>query len=338
MRIPWVDNAKGLAIFVVVFCHVCIGLTRRGIDWHPELGQMFYYMGDSFAPQVFFFLSGLFVEHSLRKRGRREFILNKVETIAYPYVVFSLLQGSIEAALSRYTNMKITFSEVLSLFYIPRAQFWFLFTLFLCLVVIALVHSDRFRARHIGAGFALSVVVYLATVRWYDPLQVAFVTNNMVFVVAGMLYAHFADRRINRAAIAIVSLAAVAGNIWASAHPVRFEHRPTALFVALGCITAVAALSALVARTRFRGLETLGKFSMEIYVLHILACAACRMFLEQVLGIRDWGVHLVAGVTVGLAAPIVFYRLAMKCRLKYLFVCPIHFVEGKPGLAWKRER
>lgn len=331
MRVTWIDNTRGVAIFIVVFCHVCIGLSRRGIDWYPELGQLFYQMGDNFGSQIFFFLTGLFTERSLRKRGKKDFILNKIETVVYPYVVFSLLQGSIEAALSRYTNMKISFSEVLTLFIMPRAQFWFLFALFLCLVVITVFYSNRFQTRHIAIGFALSVAAYLATPRWYDPPQAALVTHNLVYIVAGMLYARFDNFTVRPAALAVVAVIAFACNLWASLHPDYLQYRTLTLFIAFGCIAGSAGLGALIARTRIRVVEFFGKLSMEIYVLHILACAGCRMVLENFFGTRNWGIHLVLGIAAGLIVPVVLYRLAMRYGFKFLFVCPIHFSKRKSG-------
>ncbi|MDR1612302.1 MAG: acyltransferase [Planctomycetota bacterium] len=328
MRVTWVDNAKGLAIIVVVFCHVCIGLTRRGMDPYPGAGQLIYRMGDNFGAQVFFFLAGLFVESSLRKRGKRVFILGKVETVLYPYVIFSLLQGSMEALLSKYTNMKITFSEVLTLFIMPRAQFWFLFTLFPCLVIIAVFHSVRFQTRHLAIAYALGAAAFIATPRWYNPPQLAYVTHNIVFLLAGMLYARLPGIGARRTAIAIASAAAIAGNLWMSMHPGYLEYRMLVLPMSLGCIAALSGLAALIAKTGVKLLEVPGRYSMEIYVLHILACAGSRIILEHFFGIRNWTVHMAAGTVLGLAGPIVAYKLAMRFGFKFLFVCPVTLASG----------
>ena len=48
----------------------------------------------TFHMPLFFFLAGLNVPHSLR-RGTGPFLSSKVWTLAYPYVLWSLIQGGV---------------------------------------------------------------------------------------------------------------------------------------------------------------------------------------------------------------------------------------------------
>ncbi|MGV6772632.1 acyltransferase family protein [Klebsiella pneumoniae] len=65
----------------------------------------------SFHMPLFFFLSGLFFIKSIEKKGKLLLFIDKFKTIAYPYLVWSLLQGTIEVLLSRFTNSKTSFTE-----------------------------------------------------------------------------------------------------------------------------------------------------------------------------------------------------------------------------------
>src|SRR5260370_3014244 len=70
-RISWVDHARGIAIMLVVYRHVVIGLRRSGVaisDTMYNVQEVFY----NFRMPVFFILSGIFVAGSLRKRSRTE--------------------------------------------------------------------------------------------------------------------------------------------------------------------------------------------------------------------------------------------------------------------------
>lgn len=137
MREAWVDYAKGIGIILVVFGHVNRGLYSAGI----QLSGSSYLLTDSiiysFHMPLFFFLSGLFFTQSLDKKGKTSFVISKIDTIVYPYVVWSLLQGMVEVLLSRYTNNPSSLGDVLSLFTHPRAQFWFLYALFMVFVCTA---------------------------------------------------------------------------------------------------------------------------------------------------------------------------------------------------------
>ncbi|HCD5421665.1 TPA: acyltransferase family protein, partial [Klebsiella pneumoniae] len=98
---------------------------------------------------LFFFLSGLFFIKSIEKKGKLLLFIDKFKTIAYPYLVWSLLQGTIEVLLSRFTNSKTSFTDLLMLFSHPRAQFWFLYALLMIFVLSIIIYSKRFFERGI---------------------------------------------------------------------------------------------------------------------------------------------------------------------------------------------
>jgi len=65
-RIAWSDHARGIAIMLVVYRHVTIGMQRAGIPVSTLMynGQEVFY---NFRMAVFFILSGLFVANSLKR-------------------------------------------------------------------------------------------------------------------------------------------------------------------------------------------------------------------------------------------------------------------------------
>ncbi|HAQ24881.1 MAG TPA: acyltransferase, partial [Pseudomonas sp.] len=123
-RNAWVDYAKAIGIILVVYGHVARGVFNAGLPMGEELYVLVDSIIYSFHMPLFFFLSGLFFYDSLVKRGTGGLIVNKVDTIVYPFIVWSLLQGFLEVILSNYTNGNVTVAEVLSLLWSPRAQFW----------------------------------------------------------------------------------------------------------------------------------------------------------------------------------------------------------------------
>ena len=95
-RNSWVDYAKAIGIILVVFGHVERGLISAGMVTDPAslaalmLADSVIY---SFHMPLFFFLSGLFFIESLARRGRIGLLANKLDTLIYPYILWSLLQG-----------------------------------------------------------------------------------------------------------------------------------------------------------------------------------------------------------------------------------------------------
>ncbi|MBC1212116.1 acyltransferase family protein [Listeria booriae] len=66
-RITWIDYAKGIGIILVVYGHVLRGVFEAGLDIPIKLftyEDSFIY---SFHMPLFFFLSGLFANHLLKR-------------------------------------------------------------------------------------------------------------------------------------------------------------------------------------------------------------------------------------------------------------------------------
>ena len=129
-RVEWVDFAKGLGIFLVVFGHTLGGLSVSGVlknsAW-GDLTQRYIYI---FHMPLFFFLAGIFVAQSAR-RTFQDYFLNKTSVIIYPYFLWSILAGTIQYYGSRYTNNHLSISSLLKIVFQPIDQYWFLYAIFL---------------------------------------------------------------------------------------------------------------------------------------------------------------------------------------------------------------
>ncbi len=109
-RSYWVDYAKAIGILLVVYGHVLRGLYDANILFSKEFYELSDSVVYSFHMPLFFFLSGLFFYNSLLKYGGIKLIKNKIDTIIYPYIIWSIIQGLIEVFLSSYTNGDSSYS------------------------------------------------------------------------------------------------------------------------------------------------------------------------------------------------------------------------------------
>lgn len=188
MRETWVDYAKGVGIILVVFGHVNRGLYNSGIIIPGKLFQHIDNIIYTFHMPLFFFLSGLFFINSINKKTKKEFIANKFESIFYPYAVWSLLQGSIEVLLSKYTNTKTNLMDVLIFPFYPRAQFWFLYALLMIFIFSALIYHHRFFIRALPFLLAISFVLYYFSDGIGSKLHIDYITKNIIFFFFGCLF------------------------------------------------------------------------------------------------------------------------------------------------------
>src|SRR5882762_1837019 len=139
-RMAWVDYLRGIAILLVVYRHVLIGLQRSNMDIPSALvyANMIFF---SFRMPLFFILSGIFIGGSIARRPLKQLIYIKFENLLYPYLVWSFIQVTLQIVLSKYTNSDRTLRDYTFILYQPRGldQFWYLPALFNTTVIYLLL-------------------------------------------------------------------------------------------------------------------------------------------------------------------------------------------------------
>ncbi len=323
-KTAWVDYAKGIGIILVVYGHVIRGLENSGISvpYFHELDTIVY----SFHMPLFFFISGMFVQQSLDNRGSKGVVLSKIDTLVYPYIIWSLCQGMIEVALSTYTNGNATLVEVLSL-WDPRAQFWFLYVLFTTFCITCLIYYYTKKGLLI-IGLALASVAYYQSL----PMEIYVVdyvysklSGHWVYFMLGMLYQHpsikaFAQSKRIPLVIACALFVFIQTLLLKETY--IFSERTTQLIAAIISILFVIELSKASCRLNIPALKFLGVSSMEIYLIHILTGSGARVIMFR-LGIDEVYAHIIIGTVAGLTVPIAFKIFSQRLGLKYLFKAPI---------------
>lgn len=310
-RLEWLDLARGLGVILVVLGHVLSGLTRAGQFPDGPLDRWTEYALYTFHMPLFFFLTGLNVPHSLQ-RGPRSFLAAKGWTIAYPYVLWSLLQGGLILAMGHDVNLPLTMTDLAAIWYRPIGQFWFLYALMLCHIAVVLVPSRRLLA---GLSILGLGVFCCGTTRSGLPQTL----HDLPFYVAG-LYAHGMTRRPLRHGAAgwgMVTLLwcgfalAVALGGWTSSFEAEgFASLPACLLGIAGTLLLCRLLDG-----RLRWLGAVGAVSMTIYVLHILAGSGIRIAMVRLHAPHDPWLFLGIGVFAGVMLPMLAHAVLARLRL-----------------------
>lgn len=298
-RQDWADIAKGIGIVLVVLGHVARGMVRAGQvvpqPFFDHLDRILY----SFHMPLFFLLSGWFAPRSLERRGAGATIANRVDTLVWPYILWSLFQGSLEVLLSRWTNGDTPWISVLSLLWAPRGQFWFLHSLFLIAVVFA-------------AGWWLAgrrvLIVFLAVtfVGWLmqgnlatQPIVQQVLVNGFWFALGAYFGGMGFDiGRIRRIFVVVPFVAFVLTHAIA----IQLGIDPTrggilGLMAGATGILSVIGLSATLSGRVARVFLSLGTTSMGIYLMHILIGSGMRIAVEKALPSLHFTASLL-GITV----------------------------------------
>jgi len=342
-RLQWVDHAKGVGIVLVVFGHVIDGVHTAGVRIDALTFRLTWDSLYSFHIPLFFFLSGLFFPHSWQRRGLRGVMLNKVDTLVYPYVLWSLLQGFTQVVFSHHVNNPVTAGEVLSLWWHPRQEFWFLYALFFTYLIACVAYffvPARLRwtllLGALGLYFLRTNIAHSIAALWYPAWY-------LLYFLAGALL-HRATRlatarpQISLPAAVLVFAGAITALHQLSGHVAGGQSNPlisTTNIIAASAGTAMTiAVAVLLARAGWRFTAYLGRMSLQVYLLHTTAAAVTRVMLLKVLGVHNLEVHLVLGTAVGVLAPLTFAYLVERWNIPGLFAPPPRFqLQGRAAAA-----
>lgn len=129
MRILWVDSAKGIAIFLVVWGHMTYFLPN-------EIRTIIY----SFHMPLFFFLSGLFLkkENSIKLLVRKRF-----SSLLKPYFLYAILLLLVEYFFYLYYPPFYAPVSLKGMLTATFTNLWFLPSLFFSLIISFLILSIK---------------------------------------------------------------------------------------------------------------------------------------------------------------------------------------------------
>jgi len=97
-------------------------------------------------------------------------------------------------------------------------------------------------------------------------------------------------------------------------HPYYFLY-----FSILGIIAFIGLSQYLAKKNNLQFLKTLGIYSLQIYLVHMLAGAGMRLVLQQVFHLQNWMLHILLGVVAALTIPIMLQKISEKINFPYLF-------------------
>lgn len=319
-RIEWLDRARGIGIILVVFGHVERGLATsdivHGYGW--ALTDFVLYC---FHMPLFMFISGLNVDGSLR-HGRPTFLKSKILSIAYPYILWSLLQGMILFYAGSLANTPKGLDDLARIAWDPMSQFWFLYALFAFMVAAAFLDARM--------QLVIAVVAYLVIDLVPMDNIVSKLMHFMVFFALGRVMATYKDAMRPRTDVAAAALLILAFNAVLLFRQGGISYDSTlALPSAISGLVVVLWLSQRMDKAPM--LTFLGSMSMAIYLMHILAGAGARIVMLRMLHVPPLAAIYVPICTIaGIGVPILGYFVAKRLGMLGLFGLTI----GQRGRRW----
>jgi len=326
-RIAWIDIARGIGIILVVYAHAARGLVLSKV--FPPGGTLLAVdtVIYAFHMPLFFILAGLNIERSVA-RGRKAFILNKLETVAWPYFLWSLIQGGLKLLVAPYTNNRISPSDLAAIPVVPIEQFWFLYVLFFCQLFIAILLPRRLLV------VELTLLGVLAWSTIADESIFFRILHYLPYVVAGLfalpLLVWLRERPVAQAAILVGAWLVFALLVTPLGPPAQSGVVIYALAFLGSAGTIAASMMLEGAKLPMGWLEYLGRLSMPIFLMHTVFSAATRAGLK-IAGFSDPGMTLVLVTAAGILLPLPAYRIAVALNLTRIlgFGAPVDSAEDR---------
>ncbi len=311
-RLYWVDYLKGIAIVLVVYRHSLLGIQRGGtfIPAYLVNANMIFY---SFRMPLFFILSGIFASRSLAKRGIKEFIESKFQSLMYPYFIWVFIQITLQIFLAGFTNSNRGLIDYTYIFYQPRNldQFWYLPALFNATVTYLLIKKyitkKRWLLLSMGVGF------YFLSPHLQRISMISDWMEFFIFFAVGDTISQFFFREKVQQFFKNYATLLCALPVFIAVQIYYITHETTQIqFLAIaliGCFTMLALSFRLQCWNALAWLRILGYHSIYIYVMHVMIAAFIRTFLVHVLGIHDIFITLFSCIIGGSVLPVVIYNL-----------------------------
>ena len=323
-REKWVDDVKVIACILVVLGHFFQSMTKANIlpenDLYGWFNTTIYY----FHVPLFFICSGYLYQKYSKVNSVGSWCKNvakKALALGIPYATFTTATWVLKKVFSSSVNDQIgSLGDTLLVH--PTAPYWYLYALFFIFLVTSTFSSVKSAA--VGLIVALAAKVLILTGRGYSVYAVSTVLSNEIWFVIGMSICSFnvqlKGRKIQGTIFGLlfVILSIVVYTAKISGSAISF---------AIGLLACVAVIMMVAGfEEKFgRGMKLLAKYTMPIFLMHTLFAAPLRSILMKI-GIENAVIHVVLGLVISFAGPIIAAWIMKKTKWLEFFLYPNKFI------------
>ncbi|QRZ61197.1 acyltransferase [Rothia sp. ZJ932] len=327
------DALRGLAIVGVVVGHANLGILQSGITYSESLFfRNLHVVLYSLHLPLLAFLFGINISFSFRAGRNSQKLIRRIVEFFYLYLVWTLIQGVYEILGSRFANTPVTWQEVVNIFK-PLGHLWFLPWVAIAYAAIATLQPwhNICRAMLTLLGSGVLAWFFWGVNGEYFYLQGL---SLIFFAVGGSVFGNIIIKNsgFNLLSISFATFATLVC-FWIFFQGVRVT-LPTLqdvdktaqsvlsgiLFSIFGMLAVFLIFSIIYQKINFRILETVGYYSLPIYLAHLLFVPPVRVLLSKI-GMSDIMV-LVCASTLGLVLSFLYVFFSKNAFLRWTISMP----------------
>lgn len=288
-RLLWVDEARGFAMISVVVCHIANGFYRSQL--FQEYAAVLYSIQkicNSFQMPLFCLVSGflfgkLYITSS--KNVNREKIKKQVINFMLLYLIWSIIFGIVKVCMGDSVNDAVTIVDMLLIPINPIGVYWWLYVLSFVYLIVAFIIN-----KHVNINLFVSISFVFFAISstlidksWTQWFEIRRIFYYLFIFVIGIEYQHIKNRKRFWWVALLLLLISIVTIITFWNDEREIYHIPF--------VNAVVALSAGIALLwsfehirllrNNNIIQIIGKFSLEIFVLHVFITAGSRFIINK---------------------------------------------------------
>ena len=321
-RMHWVDYLRGIAIVLVVYRHVLLGIQRIHIDVPADLvtANMIFF---NFRMPLFFILSGVFISGSLKKRTVNQFITDKFEGLLYPYFIWVFIQVTLQIVLGKFANSPRSVHDYIYILYQPANldQFWYLPALFNATVIYVLIKTKL--KPPVLFHLVIGLIFYYLSPHLQFSSMLSDWTEFYIFFAIGDMVSEFFFKPGTQnflknpyTILFLIPIFAITQFFYLSKvnpdDPLIRGHIIFLPIALIGCLTMTVLAFRLQHWNILKFLRVLGFHSLYIYVMHVMIAAMTRGICTRFLHIYNPEILVLLGILFGVTLPVMIYNLCIK--------------------------
>lgn len=323
-REKWVDDVKVIACILVVLGHFLQSMTKANILPENNLYGWFNTTIYYFHVPLFFICSGYLYQKYGKVNSVGSWCKNvakKALALGVPYVSFSTATWVLKKVFSSSVNDQIGGLGD-TLFFHPTAPYWYLYALFFIFLVTPTFSSVK--AAAVGLIVALAAKVLILTGGGYSVYAISTALSNEIWFVLGMSICAFnvqlKGRKVQGTIFGMlfIILSIVVYTVEIGSSVISFT-------MGLVACVAVILMVADFEKKFGRGMDFLAKYTMPIFLMHTLFAAPMRSILMKI-GIENAVIHVVLGLGISFAGPIMAACIMKKTKWLEFFLYPNKFI------------
>ena len=324
-REKWADDVKVIACILVVLGHFFQSMTKANILPENDLYEWFETTIYYFHVPLFFICSGYLYQKYSKVDSADSWCKNVVKkalALGVPYLTFSTATWLLKTVFADSVNKQAD-GLFTTLVVNPSAPYWYLYALFFIFLVTPTFSSVKVAV--VGLIVALTAKVLILTGGRYRVYAVSTVLSNEIWFVLGMSICAFnvqlKGRKVQGMICGLLFMI-LSGVVYTA----EISGSASSFIMGLLACIAVIMLVAGFEEKFGRGMDSLAKYTMPIFLMHTLFAAPLRSILMKI-GIENAVIHVVLGLVISFAGPIIAAWIMKKTKWLEFFLYPVDYIK-----------